>query len=310
LFLLVRENTKYSPSELPTEEMSVKPIVDRTKQDNLEPRHRRSLPVGRWSVRVAALSYLTFFLVIPLLVIFRDGLSEGLGGLWYQITLPIARHALILTLWTAGVMTVINSIMGTITAYVIVRYDFPGKSFLNSLIDIPLAIPTLVTGVMLVILFGPQQLIGAWLKEVFGISIIFAPPGIVLALLFITFPFVVRAVQPVLLNIDRTQEDAAATLGAGSLPIFTRITLPPLILPLTSGALLSFARAIGEFGSVVIVAGNIPFYSQTAAVYLLGEVESENQLGASAVSMVMVAIAFCLMMVVDWLQRRDRKISR
>ena len=271
---------------------------------------RKDIPWGRWGLRGAAYSYLGLLLIIPLLVIARDGLSEGLGGLWYQITLPIARHALNLTLWTAAVMTVINTIMGTITAYVLVRYDFPGKTLLNSLVDVPLAIPTLVTGVMLVILFGPQQALGAWLKESWGVSIIFAPPGIILALLFITFPFVVRAIQPVLLSLDQTQEQAAATIGAGAWSIFRRITLPPLILPLTSGALLSFARAIGEFGSVVIVAGNIPFYSQTAAVYLLGEVESENRLGASALSIVMIAIAFGLMMLVDWLQQRQRRSFR
>jgi sulfate/thiosulfate transport system permease protein len=271
---------------------------------------RRAKPIvwqGRWSLRVIALSYLAFVLVIPLLVIFQDGLQQGLGELWRQVTLPIARNALWLTLWTAAVMTVINTIMGTLTAYVIVRYEFPGKSLLNGLIDLPLAIPTLVTGVMLVILFGPQQALGAWLKDTFGLKIIFAPPGIVLALLFVTFPFVVRAVQPVLLNLDRVQEDAAATLGAHPWTIFRRITLPPLILPLLSGALLSFARAIGEFGSIVIVAGNIPLYSQTAAVYVLGEVESENRLGASAVSIVMVAIAFTLMMFVDWLQHRGQE---
>lgn len=270
----------------------------------------KNLPWGRWGVRGAALSYLALLLIIPLLVIIQDGLRGGLSGLWYQITLPIARHALQLTLWTAAVMTVINTIMGTITAYVLVRYDFRGKRLLNSLMDLPLAIPTLVTGVMLVVLFGPQQTLGAWLHEKLGLSIIFAPPGIILALLFITFPFVVRAVQPVLMSLDRTQEEAAATLGAGAWPIFWRITLPPLIVPLTSGALLSFARAIGEFGSVVIVAGNIPFYSQTAAVYLLGEVESENRLGASAVSIVMIGIAFGLMMVVDWIQRREQNLSK
>jgi sulfate transport system permease protein len=252
------------------------------------------------------LTYLALLLLIPLIVIFRDGLREGLGGLWHQISLPIAWHALKLTLWTSAVMTLINTIMGTLTAYVLVRYEFRGKTLFNSLVDVPLAIPTLVTGVMLVILFGPQQALGAWFESELGFSIIFAPPGIVLALLFITFPFVVRAVQPVLQNLDRRQEDAAATLGAGSWPIFRRVILPPLVLPLTSGALLSFARAIGEFGSVVIVAGNIPFYSQTAAVYLLGEVESENRLGASALSIVMVGIAFGMIMVVDWLQRRDR----
>jgi sulfate transport system permease protein len=250
------------------------------------------------------------FLLIPLLVIIQDGLREGLAELWHQVTLPIAWSALMLTLWTSAVMTIINTIMGTLTAYVLVRFEFPGKTLLNSVIDLPLAIPTLVTGVMLVILFGPQEAIGAWLKEQFDFSIIFAPPGIILALLFITFPFVVRTVQPVLMSLDRSQEDAATTLGAGSWTIFRRITFPPLLPPMTSGALLSFARAIGEFGAIVIVAGNIPLYSQTAAVYVLGEVESENRLGASAVSIVMILIAFGLMMLVDLLQQRNRKRSK
>lgn len=267
---------------------------------------RRPLPWGRWTMRSIALTYLTVMLIIPLMVILQDGLRAGLSGLWAQVSNPIAWHALKLTLWTAAVMTVINSVMGALTAYVLVRYEFPGKSLLNSVVDLPLSIPTLVTGVMLVVLFGPQQALGVWLKEKLGLSVIFAPPGIILALLFITFPFVVRALQPVLMNLDRTQEDAAATLGANAWTIFCRITLPPLILPLASGALLSFARAIGEFGSIVIVAGNIPLYSQTAAVYVLGEVESENRLGASAVSVVMLAIAFSLMMIVDAFQRRSR----
>ena len=263
-----------------------------------------TIPWGRWGMRGIALSYLFVLLIIPLVVILKDGLSQGLGGLWHQVTLPVAWSSLKLTLWTSAVMTLINSVMGTMTAYVLVRYNFPGKSLLNSIIDLPLAIPTLVTGVMLVILFGPQEALGAWAQRTLGLSIIFAPPGIILALLFITFPFVVRAVQPVLLSLDRAQEDAAATLGAGPWPIFRRVTLPPLVLPLVSGALLSFARAIGEFGAIVIVAGNIPFKSQTAAVYVLGEVESENRVGASAVSIVMIAIAFGLIIVVDLLQRR------
>jgi sulfate/thiosulfate transport system permease protein len=270
---------------------------------------RTSLPWGHWGVRSIALAYLAFLLVIPLLVIVRDGTREGLAELWRQITLPAAWHALQLTLWTSAVMTIINTIMGTLTAFVLVRYDFPGKRILNGIIDLPLAIPTLVTGVMLVILFGPQEAIGSWLKEQFDFSMIFAPPGIVLALLFLTFPFVVRSVQPVLLDLDLTQEHAAATLGAGGPTIFRRIILPPLTLPIVTGALLSFARAIGEFGSIVIVAGNIPLVSQTAAVYVFGEVESENRLGASAMSIVMVAIAFSLMMFADYLRRRSRASS-
>lgn len=269
-----------------------------------------SLPWGQWGIRAIALGYLALMLIIPLAVILQDGLREGVPELWRQVTLPFAWHALKLTLWTSAVMTLINTIMGTLTAFVLVRYDFPGKRILNGVIDLPLAIPTLVTGVMLVILFGPQEALGAWLKERFDFSVIFAPPGIILALLFITFPFVVRSVQPVLLELDRTQEHAAATLGAEGWTIFRRIILPPLTLPIITGALLSFARAIGEFGSIVIVAGNIPLISQTAAVYVFGEVESENRLGASAVSILMVAIAFSVLMFADYLRQRSKKDLR
>ena len=259
---------------------------------------------GKLAIRGVALTYLTLLLIIPLLVIAQDGLREGIPELVRQATRPVARHALWLSLWTSAVMVLINTTMGTLTAYVLVRYDFRGKSLLNAIIDLPLAIPTLVTGVMLVVLYGPQQLIGAWFEQTFGLRVIFAPPGIILALLFITFPFVVRSVQPVLLDLDKAQEDAAATLGANGWTIFRRVTLPPLVLPLTTGALLSFARAIGEFGAIVIVAGNIPFYSQTAAVYVLGEVESENRLGASAISIVMIAFALSLIFIVSRLQQR------
>lgn len=270
-------------------------------------KYQRSIPWRHWSIRSVALVYLTVMLIIPLIVILQDGFRQGIAEFWRQITLPMAWHALKLTLWTSAVMTIINTVMGTLTAFVIVRYEFPGKRILNGIIDLPLAIPTLVTGVMLVVLFGPQQTLGAWLKNEFNFSVIFAPPGIILALLFLTFPFVVRSVQPVLMELDRAQEHAAATLGAGAWTIFQRIVLPPLSLPVITGALLSFARAIGEFGSIVIVAGNIPLVSQTAAVYVFGEVESENRLGASAVSIVMVAIAFGLLMFADYLRRRTKR---
>src|SRR5829696_2514023 len=279
-------------------------------QTTIEPTNNyQSLPWGRWGIRSVALSYLLVMLIIPLLVILQDGFSQGLGEFWRQITLPMAWHALKLTLWTSALMTVINTIMGVLTAFVLVRYDFPGKNILNGIIDLPLAVPTLVTGVMLVILFGPQEALGAWLKNQFDFKVIFAPPGIILALLFLAFPFVVRSVQPVLFELDLSQEHAAATLGAGGWTIFRRIIIPPLTLPIVTGGLLSFARAIGEFGSIVIVAGNIPLVSQTAAVYVFGEVESENRLGASAMSIVMVAIAFSLMMFADYLRKRSRVSS-
>jgi len=243
-------------------------------------------------------------ILIPLAVIIQDGFREGIAELVHQITLPIARHAILLTLWTSGLMTLINAVMGLLTAYVLVRYDFPGKRLLNAIIDLPLAIPTLVTGVMLVMLYGPQEVLGNFLSEKLGIEIIFASPGIVIALLFISFPFVVRNIQPVLEGFDRTPERAAATLGASSWQIFWKIVFPALVLPMVNGSLLSFARAVGEFGSVVIVAGNIPLKTQTAAVYTLGAVESENQLGASAISFLLIAIAFLILLITNVIQKK------
>jgi sulfate transport system permease protein len=261
---------------------------------------------GRRAVRSAALTYLLVLLVIPLAVIFQDGLRQGLGGLWRAVSGTVAWHALWLTLWTAAIMAVINAVMGTVTAYVLVRYNFTGKGLLNAVVDLPLSIPTLVTGVMLVVLYGPQAALGGWLEQNLGWRIIFAPPGIILALLFVTYPFVVRAVQPVLAGLDREPEEAAFTLGSGAWMTFRRVTLPALLLPITSGTLLSFARAIGEFGAIIIVAGNIPLRTQTAAVYVLGQVESENRLGASAVSIVMLTISLGLILIVDLLQQTHK----
>jgi sulfate transport system permease protein len=259
---------------------------------------------GALAVRLAAFSYLAIMLIIPLGVILQDGLQDGLAGLWGAISRPVAWNALLLSLWTAAIMAIVNAVMGTLTAYVLVRYRFPGKALLNGIVDLPFAIPTLVTGVMLVVLYGPQRALGAWLDQTLGLKIMFAPPGIILALLFVTFPFVVRTVQPVLQSLDREQEEAAATIGAGAWTTFRRVVLPALAMPVASGALLSFARAIGEFGAIVVVAGNIPLRTQTAAVYVFGEVESENRRAASAMSLVMLTLAFSLVVLVDWLQRR------
>lgn len=260
---------------------------------------------GQWSLRAVALIYLSVMLLLPLAAVVSDGLSGGLTGLWADVSRPAAMAALRLSLWTAALMTVINTVMGVLTAYVLVRYRFPGRSLFNALIDIPFAIPTLVAGLMLVVLYGPQTALGGLLKEQFGWEIIFAPTGIILALLFVSFPFVVRTVQPVLMEIDLDQEDAAATLGASGWMTFRRVLLPALAPAVISGALLSFARALGEFGSIIVVAGNFPMRSQTAAVYVLSQIESDNQRGASAMSVVLLAIAFTLVFVVDLIQRQQ-----
>jgi sulfate/thiosulfate transport system permease protein len=256
-----------------------------------------------WLLRGPSILFLVLIVIIPVLVILQDGFREGFESFFYQISLPIARHAILLTLWTSVLMTIINAVMGLITAYVFVRYEFPGQRLLNAIVDLPLAIPTLVTGIMLVILYGPQQATGVFLMEILGLRIVFAPPGIVLALLFITFPFVVRTIQPILEELDQTQERAAATLGASPWRIFRKIVLPALILPTLGGSLLSFSRAVGEFGAIVIVAGNIPLRTQTAAVYVFSQVESENRLGASAVSIVLILISFVVLFIANTIHK-------
>jgi sulfate/thiosulfate transport system permease protein len=260
-------------------------------------------PWGRWSLRAVSILWLVLMILLPISTLLEHGLRDGIAVLWNEVTSPIALAALKLTLIAASIMTAINAVIGTMTAYVLVRYRFYGSRLLNSLIDLPFAIPTLVTGVMLVVLYGPQQLLGAWL-EARGIQIIFAQPGIVMALLFVTYPFVIRTVQPVLMAIDRSQEEAAWTLGASQWQTFTKVILPMLTPAILTGSLLGFARALGEFGSLVVVAGNMPRSTLTAPVYIFGEIESQNQRGASAMSILLLTISFALMLLVDRLQER------
>lgn len=266
---------------------------------------RALLPWGRWGLRGTACIYLGFMVVLPLAAIIKTGFAGGLTAFWGDVTNATAFAALKLTLMTATIITVINAAMGTLTAYVLVRFRFPGKGLLNAIIDMPFAIPTLVTGVMLVELYGPQRTVGAWLNS-HGIQVIFATPGIVVALLIVTYPFVIRAVQPVLMEVEEGQEEAAYTLGASKWTTFRRVVLPMIAPAIITGSLLCFARALGEFGSVVVVAGNIPGVTLTAPVYVFGQIESENQRGASAMSILLLALSFTLIVAVEWLQGRNK----
>lgn len=266
---------------------------------------RVSLPWGKWGLRGTAILYLGFMVALPLSAILQNGFSDGLAAFRADIVNPTAFAALRLTIITAVIVTVVNAVMGTLTAYVLVRFRFPGKGLLNTVIDMPFAIPTLVTGVMLVALYGPQRTLGAWLNS-HGVQVIFATPGIVLALLVITYPFVIRTVQPVLMEAERGQEEAAYTLGASGWTTFRHVVLPTITPAIVTGSLLSFARALGEFGSIVVVAGNIPGVTLTAPVYIYGQIESQNQRGASAMSILLLALSFTLIVTVEWLQGRNR----
>jgi sulfate transport system permease protein len=226
----------------------------------------------------------------------------GLGGFWEAVSSRQAVSALVFTVVVSLVVTVINAAAGTLVAWVLVRDAFPGKRVLGALIDLPFALPTIVAGITLLALYGQGGPL--------GIDVAFTQLAVGLALLFVTLPFVIRAVQPVLLELDREMEQAAASLGATPRVIFLRIILPNLVPAILSGAALAFARAVGEFGSVVLISGNIPFHTQVASVFVFKQIESDNPGGAAAVSMVLLAIALVVLVAIRslgrWGARHDR----
>jgi sulfate/thiosulfate transport system permease protein len=258
---------------------------------------------GGVAVRAVFVLAVGLLVLIPLAAVTVRGAGVGLGGLWAAVSAPAAADAVLRTLWTAALVAAVNAVMGTATAWLLVRHRFPGRSTLDALVDLPFAIPTLVAGLMLVILFGPQEPAGARLAA-WGIPIAYANPGIVLALAFVTLPFVVRAVEPVLRELDPAEEEAAETLGASRWTTFRRVTLPALVPAVAYGTVQSFARGLAEFGSLIVVSGNIPFRSLTAPVLVFGEVEAGRTAEASAISLVLLALALGLAIVAHALRRR------
>jgi sulfate transport system permease protein len=253
-------------------------------------------------IRGISLSYLGLMVVLPLAVLGIRAAAPGASAFAKALGDPIAWHALKLTFATAAAMVVVNAVTGTATAWVLVRYPFPGKRLVNALIDLPFAVPTVVTGLMLVVLYGPSSALGTVLGR-YGLAVIYQQPGILLALLFVTYPFVVRSVQPVLMEMDRAEEEAAATLGADGWTTFRRVTLPTLRPAILTGAALSFSRALGEFGSVVMVAGNRPMATKTAPMYIFGEIEGGRTYEAMVVSAVLLACSLGILIALNAMQR-------
>jgi sulfate transport system permease protein len=200
------------------------------------------------------------------------------------------------------VVVVLNGVFGTILAWVLVRDSFPGKAAVNTLVDLPFALPTIVVGVILLLLYGQGSPV--------GINVAYTRAGIVLALMFETLPFVVRSVQPVLLELDREMEEAAASLGARPIMTFRRIVFPNLLPAILSGAGLAFAKALGEYGSVVLISGNIPFKTQVVPVLIKGRIESDNPNGAAAISMVLLALALAVLLAIALVQRWGTRHDR
>ncbi|MCK4835815.1 MAG: sulfate ABC transporter permease subunit CysT [Candidatus Aminicenantes bacterium] len=261
---------------------------------------------GRLILRCLSLSYIGILVILPIFALISIVFKNNQAAIWAHITHPHAIYSLKITFFYALCIAIINCITGTATAWVLVRYDFPLKKTMNTLIDLPFAIPTVVTGIMLVTLYGPQSIIGHFFARN-GFHIIYNQPGIMLALLFVTFPFVVRAVQPVIIEMEKEMEEAAEALGASPWTIFLKIILPTLSPAILTGTALSFSRALGEFGSIVIVAGNIPMKTQVASVYIYGEVESGNIPGALGISLVLLLLSFSIILLLNIIQKWKRK---
>jgi sulfate transport system permease protein len=242
------------------------------------------------------MSYLSIVALIPLAAVVFKSLDDGVANFWDAVTTPQAVASLKITLIASVIVVIVNALFGTLIAWVLVRDEFPGKGIVNSLIDLPFALPTIVAGLTLLAFYGPDSPV--------GINLAFTRTSIVVALLFVTLPFVVRAVQPVLLELDREMEQAAESLGAGRFTVFRRIILPNLIPAIIAGAGLAFARAVGEFGSLVLITGNIPFKTQAASVFIFSQVESDAPIAASAVSVVLLLIALVVLLMFGWLSKR------
>jgi sulfate transport system permease protein len=242
-----------------------------------------------------AVCYLGFIVLLPLAALIWRSRADGAQAFWDAISAPQATAALRLTLIVSAAVALVNAVMGTIIAWVLVRDSFPGQSAVNAVIDLPFALPTIVAGLTLLVLYGPQSPV--------GVNVAFTSWAIYLALLFVTLPFVVRTVQPVLIELDRDMEEAAASLGAGSWRIFRRIVLPNVFPAILSGVALAFARAVGEFGSVVLISGNLPYKTEVASVYIFGRIESNDLTSAAAVSVLLLFISFTVLLGIGGLRR-------
>jgi sulfate transport system permease protein len=285
--------------------------LERPRADRPEPsvsggtHHPLALPLGRWSLRGTALAYLGLMILLPTAGVVAKGFGRGLGDFRAALDAPGAIASIRLTLVTAALTAVLNGLFGTLLAYVLVRFRFPGRGVLGAVVDLPFAIPTLVTGVMLVALYGPNSPVGAFLGR-HGIHIIFAPLGILLAMMFVTLPFVVRTVEPVLLELDVAEEEASRVLGASAWTTFRRIVLPAIRPAVAAGALLSFARAIGEFGAIIIVSGNLTGKTLTAPVFIFQLASQFKPEQAAAVSTLLFTLSFVLVLVTGRLVRRRK----
>jgi sulfate transport system permease protein len=262
----------------------------------------RNGSAGRALARGVVTGYLSLVVLLPLAAVAWHADDGGFTAFRHAVTKPDAFASLELTVGISLAVVALNAVTGTLIAWVLVRDHFPGKGVVNALIDLPFALPTIVAGLVLLQLYGP--------KSPIHVNLGYSRAGVALALAFVTLPFVVRAVQPVLEELDLEQEEAATSLGANGLTTFRRIILPSLVPAIGAGVSLGFARAIGEFGATVLISGNIPFKTEVAAVHIAGQIESGDLHGATAVSVVLLALSMAVLTVVTVIHRRGERRGR
>jgi sulfate transport system permease protein len=267
---------------------------------------RRARTSGDRATAALSLGFVTLFLTVlvglPIAALVWEARSDGAQSFWDAVSSPEAVAALKLTIGAAAAVSVLNAVLGTVTAWVLVRDDFRGKPLVNAIIDLPFALPTIVAGLTLLALYGPTSPI--------GVNVAYTRTAIVLAMMFVTLPFVVRTVQPVLEELDPELEQAAHSLGASRATTFRRIVFPNLLPGILSGVALAFAKAVGEFGALVIITGNIPFRTEVSSVYIFGRIESGDSASAAAAAVVLLALSFVALLSIGAIRhyatRHDR----
>ncbi len=260
---------------------------------------------GRALTLGLTLTWLCLIVLLPLSAVTLTAAAPGWEAFWHAVSSPRVLAALRLSFGSALLAALINLVFGGLTAWVLVRYPFPARKLIDALVDLPFALPTAVAGIALTALYAPQGWVGRWLAPL-GLQVAFQPAGIVVALIFIGLPFVVRTVQPVLEDLSPEYEEAARSLGASRAQVFVHVVLPAMAPALLTGFALAFARAAGEYGSVIFIAGNMPMVSEIAPLLIVTQLEQYNVAGATAIAVVMLALSFTLLLAINLLQGASR----
>jgi len=261
-----------------------------------------------WPWRIT-IGYLLFMLILPITALLSKASEEMFENFWQIATEPVALSAYMVTLSTALFAALLNGFFGLLVAWVLVRYEFPGKRLMDAAVDLPFALPTSVAGLTLATVYSEEGWLGQWFASM-GVQIAFTRIGVAIAMVFVSFPFVVRTIQPVLQEMEQELEEAAWSLGASPWTTFWRVLFPPLVPALLTGMALSFSRAVGEYGSVVIMASNIPFRDLIAPVLIFQRLEQYDYSGATVIGTIVLSISLFLLLIINWIQSWNRKYSQ